>query len=204
MKGTAFYVAGIIVIGVISAAFSNLASALVIERESGNLKRLRSTPLRTGVFIAGYVATALLIAILLAALVMVLGRAAYGVPIPGATMPAFVVTVLVGAAAFSCLAFAFTLVIRQQRAAQAMITAVVLTLFFISGNFFPVNKAPAALTTIAGLFPVRHFNTAMWTVFDPRTTGMGFQWTDIAVIALWGVAGLLIAAKYFRWKPTGD
>jgi ABC-2 type transport system permease protein len=150
------------------------------------------------------VATALLIAILLAALVMLLGRAAYGVPVPGATMPAFAVTVLVGAASFSCLAFAFTVAVRQQRAAQAMITAVVLTLFFISGNFFPVNKAPAVLTTVAGVFPVRHFNTAMWTVFNPHTTGMGFQWTDIGVIALWGVAGLLIAAKYFRWKPTGD
>jgi hypothetical protein len=32
---------------------------------------------------------------------------------------------------------------------------------------------------------------------------MGFQWTD-TVIALWGAAGLLIAAKYFRWKPTGE
>jgi ABC-2 type transport system permease protein len=204
MKGTEFYVAGIIVIGVISAAFSNLASALVLERESGNLKRLRSTPLRTGVFIAGYVATALLIAILLAALVMALGRIAYGVPIPGATMPAFVVTVLVGAASFSCLAFAFTLAVKQQRAAQSMITAVVLTLFFISGNFFPVSKAPAALTTIANLFPVRHFNTAMWTAFNPHTTGMGFQWTDIGVIALWGLAGLLIAVRFFQWKPTGE
>jgi hypothetical protein len=37
MKRTAFYVAGIIVIGVISAAFSNLAFTLVQERESGNL-----------------------------------------------------------------------------------------------------------------------------------------------------------------------
>ncbi len=204
MKGTAFYVAGIIVIGVISAAFSNLASALVLERESGNLKRLRSTPLRTGIFITGYVATALLMAVLLAALVMVLGRVAYGVPIPGATMPAFVATVLVGAASFSCLAFAFTLVVRSQRAAQAMIIAVILTLFFISGNFFPVNKAPAALTTIAGFFPVRHFNTAMWTVFNPHTTGMGFQWTDIGVIALWGLAGLLIAVRFFRWQPTEE
>jgi hypothetical protein len=27
---------------------------------------------------------------------------------------------------------------------------------------------------------------------------------EIGVIALWGVAGLLIAARYFRWKPTGE
>jgi ABC-2 type transport system permease protein len=204
IKMTAYYVAGIIVIGVISAAFMNLASTLVLERESGNLKRVRSTPLPTGVFIAGYVAMALLMAVLLAALVMVLGRIAYGVPIPGATMPAFAVTVLVGAASFSCLAFAFTLAVKQQRAALAMISAVTLTLFFISGNFFPVEKAPAALTTIANLFPVRHFNTAMLTAFNPHTTGMGFQWTDIGVIALWGLAGLLIAIRFFRWKPTGE
>ena len=192
------------VIGVISAAFSNPAFTVAQQRESGNLKRLRNTPLRTSVAIAGYVATALLITILLSALVMVLGRIAYGVPIPGATMPAFAVTVLVAAASFSCLAFALTVAIRQQRAAQAVIMAVTLTLFFISGNFFPVSKAAAALTTIANLFPVRHFNTAMWTVFNAHSTGMGFQWTDIGVIALLGLAGLLIAVRYFRWKPAGE
>lgn len=204
ITGTEFYVAGIIVIGVISATFMYLASELVLERESGNLKRLRSTPLPTAVFIAGYVATALLMAVLLSALVVALGRIAYGVPIPSTTMPAFVVTLLVGAASFSCLAFAFTLAIKQQRAANAMLTAVTLTLFFISGNFFSVEKAPAALTTIAKLFPVRHFNTAVITAFNPHTTGAGFQWGDIGVIALWGLVGLLIAVRFFRWQPTGD
>jgi ABC-2 type transport system permease protein len=202
MKATVFYVAGIIVLGVISAAFWNLAQTLVLERESGNLKRLRSTPLPSGVFFAGHVATALLMAGLLAAVVMALGRVAYGVPIPGATMPAFAVTVLVAAASFSCLAFAFSLAVRQQRAAMAMIWAVVLPLLFISGNFVPVDKAP--LTTIANVFPVRHFNTAMWTAFNPHTTGAGFQWPDIGVIALWGLAGLLIAVRFFRWNPAGE
>jgi ABC-2 type transport system ATP-binding protein len=60
------------------------------------------------------------------------------------------------------------------------------------------EQLTAALTTTASLFPVRHFNTAMWTVFNPHTTGMGFQWMDIGVIALWGLAGLLIAVRFFR------
>lgn len=29
------------------------------------------------------------------------------------------------------------------------------------------------------------------------------EW-DVTVIALWGMAGLLIAARFFRWNPTGD
>jgi ABC-2 type transport system permease protein len=204
IKGTEFYVGGIIVIGVISAAFSNLASTLVQERESGNLKRLRSTPLPTGIFIAGYVATALVISVLLSILVMLLGRIAYGVPIPSATMPAFIVTVLVGATAFSCLAFAFTGIVRRQRAATPMVFGVTLALFFISGNFFPLNKLPAVWTVVDNVFPVYHFNTAMWTIFTHQTTGTGFRWGDLGVIALWGLAGGLIAARFFRWMPTGD
>jgi ABC-2 type transport system permease protein len=204
IKESEFYVGGIIVIGVISAALSNLASTLVQERESGNLKRLRSTPLPTGIFIAGYVATALVISVLLSTLVMLLGRIAYGVPIPSATLPAFIVTVVVGAIAFSCLAFAFTCIIRRQRAATPVLFGVTLALFFISGNFFPLNKLPAAWTTVDNVFPVHHFNIAMWTIFNPQTTGSGVRWEDLGVIALWGLAGALIAGRFFRWMPTGD
>jgi hypothetical protein len=32
---------------------------------------------------------------------------------------------------------------------------------------------------------------------------IGLLWSG-AVIALWAAAGLLIAARYFRWKPTGE
>jgi hypothetical protein len=28
-----------------------------------------------------------------------------------------------------------------------------------------------------------------------------FQWSDLLVIALWGVAGLVLAARYFSWEP---
>ncbi len=61
-----------------------------------------------------------------------------------------------------------------------------------------------AHTTIANVIPLRHFNTAMWTVFNPHTTGSGFQWSDIGFIAMWGLVGLVIAIRFFRWKPTGD
>ena len=37
--------------------------------------------------------------------------------------------------------------------------------------------------------------------FDPATTGAGFDWGQLAVVAAWGVAGLLIALRFFRWTP---
>lgn len=204
LKGKTIYAASIIVIGVISATFQSLAGTLVEERENGVLKRLRSTPLRTTTFIAGHVASAIVVALLLSALVLILGRVLYGVGLPGATMPAALVAVLVGAVSFSCLGFAFTLLIREAQSAVAMILGVSLTLFFISGNFFTVDHAPQAFRTVANLFPVRHFDEAVLTALNPHTTGMGFQWWDLTVVALWGLAGLLVAIRFFRWNPTGE
>jgi ABC-2 type transport system permease protein len=137
-------------------------------------------------------------------LLLVLGRVVYGVALPSTTMPAAVLSILVGAVSFSYLGFAFTLLIRDARSAVAMITGVNLTLFFISGSFFPVDKAPRVFRTVADTFPVRHFNEAVLTAFNPNVRGAGFQWWDLIVVALWGLAALVVAMRFFRWNPTGD
>jgi ABC-2 type transport system permease protein len=53
----------------------------------------------------------------------------------------------------------------------------------------------------ADLFPIRHFFEAFFTAWSPTTTGAGFEWGQLAVVAIWGVAGLLIAVRTFRWEP---
>lgn len=197
-------VASIVVIGVVSAAFQNLASSLVADRENGVLKRLRSTPVPTAAFLAGPVLNALLTAVVMALLVVGLGRVAYGVPLPTGHLWAAAVTVIVGALACTALGCLFTVAIRKATAAMSMIFAVTLTLFFLSGNFFITDQAPAALRTVAGVFPVRHFYTAMLTAFNPNTAGSGFAWTDIGILALWGAAAAVLAARTFRWTPVGE
>ena len=53
----------------------------------------------------------------------------------------------------------------------------------------------------ADFFPIRHFFEAFFTAWNPTTTGAGFEWGDLAIVAAWGVAGLLIAMRTFRWTP---
>jgi len=74
---------------------------------------------------------------------------------------------------------------------------------FLSGTFFPV-PAGSVLARIADTLPVRHFNQAVFTAFDPRLPqgpAHGFAWNDIAVLALWGAAASLLAVRRFRWVP---
>lgn len=198
---TTYYVPAIISLAVISATMQSLAINLTQDRERGLLKRVRGTPLPTQVFVSGRVGNSLVVSVLMVVLVAVIGRLVYGVSIPTETLPAILVTLAVGAASFCCLGFALTAAIPSEAAAPAISNAVVLPLYFVSGIFIPDGEIPAGVLSFADLFPIRHFFEAFFVAWDPNTTGAGFSPGDLAIVAAWGVAGLVVALLAFRWEP---
>jgi ABC-2 type transport system permease protein len=201
VKTTTYYVPAIVSLAVISATLQSLAINLTEDRERGLLKRVRGTPLPTPVFVAGRVGNSLVVSILMVVLVAVIGRLVYDVSLPEETIPAVLVTLAVGAFAFCCLGFALTAAIPSEDAAPAISNATVLPLYFISGIFIPDSEIPDGVLKVADFFPIRHFFEAFFTAWDPNTVGAGFEWGDLAIVAGWGVAGLLVAIFAFRWEP---
>ncbi len=155
IKTTAYYVPAIITLAVISATMQSLAMSLVIAREDGRLKRGRGTPMPAWVFIAGRVGNSAVVALLMLALLAVIGRVLYGVAIPWSQMPAIVVTLLIGAAAFCCLGIALTAAIPSQDAAAPIVNALLLPLYFLSGVFIPDDQLPSGVIHFADIFPIR-------------------------------------------------
>jgi ABC-2 type transport system permease protein len=202
LKAHTIMLAGFIAIGVVSATFFNLTVNLVTERESGILKRFRGTPLPTWAFIAGHVAASSILGLAVAAALLALGRGAYAIPVPLGGLPALVLTLLVASAAFCCLGFAFTLAVRKAGAAVPLGTGVTLALYFLSGNFFVVEKPPLVLRIVGDVFPIKHLNSALLTPLNPNAGGTRIEWIDLLVITAWGLAGLLIALRYFRWTAS--
>lgn len=199
-----YYVPGILTLGVVSTTFVNLSISLTEARESGVLKRVRGTPLPAGAFIGGRVLQALLLMAVTTLLVAGLGWAVFGVAPPTATLPGAVLALGVGTFTFCCLGVAVTAVIPSEDSAPAVANAIVLPLYFVSGVFYPVDDAPGWLLTLADLFPVRPLAEAMLLAWDPDSAGPGIAWGDLAVVAAWGVAGLLVAMRTFRWTPRGS
>ena len=196
-----FYVPAITAFAVISASFTYIAMGVSVARDEGILKRIRGTPLPAWSFILGKVIHAVLIAFLLTAVATVAGALFYRVEMPAETLPAVLLTVLVGAAAFSSLGLAVTAVVPAAESAPAVVNGIILPLLFISDVFIPDDDAPEWLRTIANVFPVKHFSEGLQTPFDPTTSGIGFEWGHIAVIAAWGVAGIVLAVRFFSWEP---
>jgi ABC-2 type transport system permease protein len=201
IDGATYYVPSILALALLNATFVNLAIWLTIERERGHLKRVRATPVPAWAVIGGRALTSVAIAAIMVAIVCAAGALFYGVELPTTTLPAFVVAVVVGTLSLAALGFAAAGLVPSENAAPPIANAIVLPLEFISGIFVPSEQIPGWMDAIASVFPVKPLFDSILAAFDPRTTGAGFAWGDLAVLAAWGVAGVLLAMRTFRWSP---
>jgi ABC-2 type transport system permease protein len=199
VEAGAYYVPAILALSVIAASLVGLSYRLVEARESGQLKRVRGTPVPTWAFMAGKIGNSIVVAVLMVAAVAAIGQVVYGVEFPSSRIPELVLVLIVGAASFSCLAFALAAAIPTEDAAPAITNAVTLPLYFISGIFIPENEIPQGVLDFAGHFPLRHFFEAFYAVYVPGSGGL--DWTDLAVVGGWGLFGLVAGAMWFRWEP---
>jgi ABC-2 type transport system permease protein len=197
-----YFVAAMAAFAVISACYTNIAISVSFQRDSGILKRTRGTPLPGGDYLAARAIHAMLMAFVLVIICGAWGAAFYHADVPtGAALFRTIVTILVGAVSFTALALAITSVIPNADAAPAVVNASILPLLFLSGIFFPLgDDAPTWVNVVGKVFPVRHFADAFLGAYY-GAPAFRFQWTDIAVIAAWGAAGLIVASRFFSWEP---
>jgi ABC-2 type transport system permease protein len=196
-----YYVPAILTLAVVSATFQTLAMSVTLDREDGILKRTRGTPLPSWVFIAGRVGNSLVVSLVMLALMSLIGGVLYGVDVPWDHAPAVLVTLAIGSATFCCLGLALTAAIPSENAAAPITNLVIFPLYFLSGVFVPQSEIPDGVLQFASIFPVRPFFEAFFTAWNPATVGPAFEWGQLAVVAAWGVAGLLVALRTFRWEP---
>jgi ABC-2 type transport system permease protein len=199
VKASAYLLAGILGFGVVSTAFAGVAITLVVRRESGVLKRLRGTPLPPATYIgAVIVSTAIVYSIETIALVA-LARLLYDVPLPDQWF-SVILAVMFGTLAFAAMGIALTGVIRSDEGASAVVNAVYLPVAFLAGSFWTAQSFPHFLEVISEILPLTHFIRLMRNVVL-LDQPIWDNWKQVAVVAAWGLAGLILSARYFRWEP---
>jgi ABC-2 type transport system permease protein len=196
-----YYVPGISALAVIAASFVNLVITITVLREEGILKRRRATPVPAWVLIAGRTLMAIVVSLASMVVLLLVGRFAYGVRLPTHAIPGVAITAILGSISFCALAYAFSTLIENEDAAQPMVQAVMLPLYFISGVFIPAPHLPGWLRHVAQVFPVQHLSDGLHHAFAPGVGGIGIVWSDLGVMALWGAIGLAFALFRFSWLP---
>lgn len=197
-----FYTGGLAAFTAVSATYTNLVNVVPIRRDEGILKRWRSTPIPTWIYLAGWVLSALLVAVVGVVLQLGLGVIAYDLTIEAAKLPALVVTFVVGVSTFAALGLAVASLTPDADSAPAVANATILPLAFVSDIFIPLEDPPRWLDVIGDVFPLKPFASAFQDAVNPLVEPPAFDWAGLAVVAAWGVAGAVVARAKFKWEPS--
>lgn len=192
---------GVVVFGILSSTYTNLAITVPITRDEGILKRILATPLPRWIYVAGRIGSATWFAIVGTVIMVTVAVLFFDVQLVARLVPAMLVTLVVGAVCMCALGLAVGSLAPSGDSAPALANATFLPVAFVSGLFFPVDDAPQWVQTLGDIFPVKHFAEALQAGFDANTKGPGFQWADLAVIVLWGLLGAIVAVRRFSWEP---
>lgn len=191
-------VPGIAGMSVMATTFTALATQVTFLREQGVLKRMRGTPLPSGAYLGGLFLSAVTNACAQIVIVVVAGRAFFGIGWP-ADWAELVLFTVAGVACLASLGVAYSHVIPNFDAAPAFTNFVFLPVIFISGVFYDVDNAPAFLHDIARALPLTH-------IIDGLSGALvgGSSIADnagaLGVIALWTAFGAVFAVRGFSWE----
>jgi ABC-2 type transport system permease protein len=198
-----FFVPGILAYGIIATTFVNLAIGTAILRDQGILKRMQATPLPRWAYVLARIGSATVIMLLMSAVVLGLGAAAYGLQLRAGAVPGLIASLVLGTACFTTIGIGITQFIPNAEAGPVVVNLAVLPLTFISNIWFPIDSLPQWLKTIAGIFPIKALASSLEYVFDPRYHGAGLNGGDLKVLAVWTVIGVVLMLRFLR-RPMGD
>jgi ABC-2 type transport system permease protein len=200
IRAASFLEAGMIGYGVAATCFAGLGITLVIRRESGVLKRIRSTPLPAPTYLIAVLASTFVVFLIEAGLIIATGRLFFSVPVPTRLL-SFVAVLAIGALCFAALGVGVTALVRSSEGSSAVINAIYLPMAIIAGTFFTPKDYPQFLRVTADVLPLTHYTQLTRNVMVHHQ----HLWSNtgaIAVVGVWGVIGLAAAIRGFRWQPV--
>jgi ABC-2 type transport system permease protein len=200
INGSTYLLSGLLGYGVVATAFAGLAISLVLRRESGVLKRVRGTPLPTVVYLFAVIASTLVVIAANAVAQLLVARFVLDARWP-ASLGGLALALLLGALVFAALGIALTGAMRSAEGSSALVNAIYLPLTFISGVFFSTEGLPGFLQAIADVSPLTYLLDLIRSlvlegdaVYDSADS--------LLVLGAWGLAGLVVAVRVFRWEPS--
>ncbi len=198
IKASAYLLAGVLGYG-LASTFAGLAIILVLRREGGILKRLRGTPLPAPTYLGSVIVSTAIVYAIESTVLIVLARVLFH-PQLRTQWLSLVLALLLGTVAFAALGIALAGFIRSGDGASAVVNAVYLPMSFLAGSFWTPQAYPHFLKVIADVMPLTYFIRLMRDV-TVRNDTIWSDWKNVAVVGAWGLAGLVLAVRAFRWEP---
>lgn len=172
------------------------ATAIVREREQGNMEFLITTPIHPLELMLGKIIPYVLAGLIQTTIILSLGHWLFGVPINGGLVNLFCVVIAFILASLTLGLIISTLVQTQLQAMQ-MTVFILLPSILLSGFMFPYEAMPQAAQYIAEVLPATHFMRCVRGVVL-RSASLGDLSFDLIWLLAFCLGGLLIASLRFK------
>jgi ABC-2 type transport system permease protein len=196
------FVPGILAMSLMNSGVIGLATAFVVYRERGILRRIKMTPFPVTAFILARVLSQLVVVAAQALILVGLAWVLFDLDLRGNPL-VIALVVVVGALAFLAIGFAISGIAPNVETAASYANLITFPMLFLSGVFFSIESAPDWLEPITRVLPLAYLVDALR---EPMThgRGLGAIWPDLLVLTATFVVALAIAVRFFRWdaNPT--
>lgn len=185
---------GVLALAVMSAAFTSQAIATGFDRRNGVLRLLATTPLgRRGLLAGKALGIAAVQTLQMVVLVLVAVLLGWRPHLAG--VPAALLLVVLGTAAFTALAL---LVAGTLRAEAVLAVANLVWVLLLAGGavVLPARLLPDPLATVAALLP----SGALGGGLRAALSGEGLPLGPVLVLTAWTAVVSGLAARFFRWS----
>jgi ABC-2 type transport system permease protein len=193
----AFLLPGLLGLNLVSMGLFSVGMVNVSYREKGKFRRLAVTPLPKWVFLLGLVMHRLTVTVIQAALLLLVGRLAFGIQNQGSYLDLLVV-MAVGTACFMAFGFALSSFADTSEGYAAISNAFFFPMMFLSGVYFTLDSAPRWLQQAVIALPLSPFLKTLRAVFNDGA-GLAGHGLALLLVAAWALAGFVLAVRRFRW-----
>ena len=182
---------------IISVGLMSIPIAVSSARESGVLRRYRTTPLSPAVYLTADVLVYFLMTLLGVILLVAVGRFGYGMQFDGNVFSVLAGFSLGALAVFAC-GYLIAGLAPTARLAQTAGMVIAFPMMFLSGATFPLQIMPEGVRAVSKFLPVTHVVTLLQGLW--KGDSWGSHGTEVIVLVVVLAAGVILSARTFRWE----
>jgi ABC-2 type transport system permease protein len=177
-------------------AVNMTATSVVRERELGMNEQLLITPIRPIEIMLGKMAPAVVLTALDLAIVILLGVFWLKVPFRG-SVGLFAWLSLVFLVSGLGLGLMLSTIAKNQKQVQQLNGLLMMLTMMLTGMLYPRSTMSPVVRTIGNLIPATYFIRIAKGIIS-KGVGLDFMWSDVLVLALYGLVVMSIAALTFK------
>src|SRR5215831_8150635 len=193
-----FLIPGLLGMNLMNSGMWGIGFALVDMRQRKLLKRFVGTPMRRTDFLLALASSRLILMIIEVGLLLGFGALVFQMRILGSIMGILLLGA-VGALSFAGLGLLTASRAQKIESVSGLINLVMMPMWIFSGVFFSYERVPQILQPVIRALPLTALNDALRAIIL-QGASPGSQWSQIAVMAVWGGVSFVLALKWFRWS----